>query len=222
MFALSADVVKKIMKLFENNNVIVIDNFLTTEEFEITKKESQKLPYEKIPLGVDPWYKLNTGDIYKTQKKYWSDNPEQFKIFFDKLSSVNLVKCEKFSLMVHAYAAGAEIDWHKDVWPIHRQHLFGSYSFYIHDRWESTWGGNLLVADISTNGTDEEENKSYNSVSVFSQTDKILNPGYGTYFAPIPNRLVIIKEVYHKVERIDPSIGNNCRISLTGFFQGMN
>jgi Rps23 Pro-64 3,4-dihydroxylase Tpa1-like proline 4-hydroxylase len=219
MFVLSADAAKKIMKVFENNNIIVIDDFLTPEEFEITRKESQKLSYEKIPLGADPWYKLNSGDIYKTQKKYWSDNPEKFKIFFDKLSSANLVECEKFSLMVHVYAAGAEIDWHKDVWPSNRHRLFGSYSFYLHDRWESTWGGNLLVADASTCKTDEQETEVYNKVSVFSQTPEVLNPGHGTYFAPIPNRLVLIKEVYHKVERVDLSIGNNYRTSLTGFFQ---
>jgi len=47
----------------------------------------------------------------------------------------------------------------------------------------------------------------------------IMNPGYGRYFAPLPNRLMITTgEVVHKVERVDQSAGENTRRSLTGFF----
>jgi hypothetical protein len=204
-FVLSADVAKKIMKLFDN--IIVIDDFLTPEEFLITKTEADSLPYERIPFGVDPSYKLNTGEIYKTEKKYWSDEPTHFKVFFDKLAKANLVQCTKFSLMVHVYRAGAEIDWHQDYQSL------SSYSFYLHDRWESTWGGNLLVADSST--TDDRKTNG----SIFTQADMVLDPGYGNYYSPKPNRLVIIGKVFHKVERVDQAAGNNCRKSLTGFYR---
>lgn len=51
------------------------------------------------------------------------------------------------------------------------------------------------------------------------ERDMIMNPGYGRYFAPLPNRLMITTgEVVHKVERVDQSAGENTRRSLTGFF----
>jgi hypothetical protein len=47
----------------------------------------------------------------------------------------------------------------------------------------------------------------------------VLDPGYGNYYSPKPNRLVIIGKVFHKVERVDQAAGNNCRKSLTGFYR---
>ena len=44
--------------------------------------------------------------------------------------------------MLHVYPTGAELSWHKDG-----ALGGGAYSFYIHDEWKHTWGGNLMVAD---------------------------------------------------------------------------
>ena len=51
------------------------------------------------------------------------------------------------------------------------------------------------------------------------ESSLIMNPGFGRYFAPLPNRLMITTgDTMHKVERVDLSAGENTRRSLTGFF----
>lgn len=195
------------MKKFENDNIIVIDNFLPQDIFVELQQEAKEHDYNLIPHGADVAYKLNTGEIYKTTRKYWSDNPEKFIKFFQHMEQLNPVDCDKFSLMVHAYRAGAEIDWHMDYSSL------ASYSFYVHDTWKPNWGGNLLVADTST------VDKYNNNGTVFDSNDSVLNPGYGTFYSPLPNRLVIIKKVFHKVERVDAAAGSNLRMSFTGFFK---
>ena len=196
------------MKKFENNNIIVIDNFLSDDDFCEMKQEAMEHDYELVKHGADAAYKFNTGDIYKTTRKYWSNSTEgKFIKFFDAMKELNPIPYEKFSLMTHAYRAGAEIDWHLDYSSL------SSYSYYIHNEWKSNWGGNLLVADCDTvdlyghNGT------------AFSTNDSVMHPGLGSWYAPLPNRLVIIKKVFHKVERVDQAAGSNMRTSFTGFFK---
>ena len=195
------------MKYFENKNIIVIDDFLPIDDFYAMQVEATKHDYEPVELGKDVAYKLNTGEIYKTDRKYWSDNPVAFTKFFDAMSKLNLFEYEKHSLMVHNYKAGAEIDWHMDYSSI------ASYSYYIHSHWAPNWGGNLLVSDVNT--YDEYGN----NLTVFVTNDSVHNPGFGTWYAPLPNRLVIIKKVFHKVERVDQAAGSNMRMSFTGFFK---
>lgn len=192
---------------FENDNIIVIDNFLSTNDFVEMQQEAMQHDFELIPHGADIAYKLNTGDIYKTTHKYWSDAPGKFHKFFAAMKSLNIVEAKKYSLMVHAYRAGAEIDWHIDYSSV------ASYSFYIHPKWQPNWGGNLLVSDYTTPDINQ------NNGNVFNTNTSVMNPGFGTYYAPLPNRLVIIKKVFHKVERVDLAAGSNARISFTGFFK---
>lgn len=196
------------MKKFEKDNIIVIDDFLSTDDFAEMQQEAMQHEFELIPHGADVAYKFNTGDIYKTTRKYWSNNSEgKFTKFFDAMQDLNPVLCEKFSLMTHAYKAGAEIDWHMDY------SSFASYSYYLHSHWEPNWGGNLLVADSNTKDKFEDNR------TVFETNNSVHAPGIGTWYAPLPNRLVIIKKVFHKVERVDLAAGSNMRTSFTGFFK---
>lgn len=194
----------------EQGKIVVYDNFLPDDVFSELQQEAKKHSYELVAHGNDIAYKLNTGDIYKTTRKYWSHKkPEKFQSWFSAMNELNPVPdSSEFSLMVHAYKAGAEIDWHVDYSSI------ASYSFYIHDDWKPQWGGNLLVANAE-NTIDVQGNNG----TVFDNNPSVMSPGYGSYFAPIPNRLVIIKGVFHKVERVDQAAGNNMRMSFTGFFK---
>jgi len=197
------------MKKFENEQLIVYDNFLSDEIFKELQHEARTHDYVLVPHGDDNAYKLNTGDIYKTTRKYWSDDPKgKFTKWFESIINLNPVPCEKFSLMTHAYKAGAEIDWHMDYSSL------ASYSFYLHNEWKPQWGGNLLVSDYN-----ETIDTQGNNGTVFDNNPSVSNPGYGSWYAPKPNRLVIIKKVFHKVERVDQAAGNNVRLSFTGFFK---
>jgi len=177
----------------------VIDNFLPNDIFKKLQDEAKQQSYERIPLGDDVAYKLDTGNIYKTTRKYWASNPKVFKDFFQEMSKV-ILPTQEFSLMVHIYEPGAEISWHRDYSSI------ASYSYYLHDEWRSEWGGQLFTTDsediVSNNGT------------VFDHRQDVMTPGIGKYYEPLPNRLVIIKGGLHKVNRVQ-----HRRISFTGFFK---
>lgn len=171
------------------------DNFLSKADFENVQEEVLNLEYELIPLGNDIAYKLDTGNIFKTHLKYWSDNPIIAKPFFSALSRKIQ---QKYSMMVHVYEPGAEIGWHKDYSSIL------SYSFYIHNQWKSEWGGQLMYTECKDTYN--------NNGNVFRHRQDVMDPGIGHYIEPKPNRLVIIKDCLHKVNRV-----NQRRISLTGF-----
>ena len=177
----------------------VYDNFLPDDVFKELQTEAQSHPYERIPLGDDFAYKLDTGNIYKTTRKYWSNEPKAFHKFFDAMQKLDL-PTDVFSLMVHTYEPGAEISWHRDYASI------ASYSFYIHNEWRSEWGGQLLTTDA--------EDTQHDNGTVFDHRQDVMTPGIGQYYEPVPNRLVIIKDCLHKVNRVQ-----HRRISFTGFFK---
>jgi len=222
-----------------DENITIVDNFLEDDTLALIRDQSECLKMRKLELGDDKVYKLNVGDIYKSEKKYWSDKlpwNNNFEPFIHKL--IDFVKqnetClpkqqfEKISCMLHVYLAGAELSWHRDG-----ALGGGAYSFYIHDEWRHTWGGNLLIADQKTKirptrplpGTALEDmlGRDFKSRSrtwnLKKESDMIMSPGHGRYFAPLPNRLMITTgEIVHKVERVDYAAGENSRRSLTGFF----
>ena len=228
------------MQVIHNDeNITIVDNFLDEQTLAKVRDQSECLKMKKLELGDDKVYKLNVGDIYKSENKYWSNKrpwDNNFEPFMEALIEFvdNCKTClpekqfEKISCMLHVYLSGSELSWHRDG-----ALGGGAYSFYIHNEWRHTWGGNLLVADSSTKvtsinplpGTSMEDmiGKQYNVRSrtwnLDDESGMIMNPGYGRYFAPLPNRLMITTgEVVHKVERVDQSAGENSRRSLTGFF----
>lgn len=178
----------------------VIDNFLPPEDFLSIQKEVSKLEYSPVTLGNDPFYKLDSGVIHKSARKYWPDKTGPFEKFFERMLELNL-PTEEFSMMVHVYQPGAELTWHNDG------HLPGAYTFYIHDDWESNWGGELMISDpVKTEVP---------SRGVLDHRQDVLDPGMGRYVMPIPNRLVIMEgNEIHKVAR-----AIRTRKSFTGFFR---
>jgi Rps23 Pro-64 3,4-dihydroxylase Tpa1-like proline 4-hydroxylase len=179
----------------------IIDNFLDPEDFKAIQQEVKEHDMELIPHGADVAYKLDTGDIYKSTRKYWSNKSEgrRFNTFFEYMIAEEL-PTKEFSLMVHHYMPGAEISWHKDYSSL------GSYSFYLHDEWRSEWGGQLFITGA--------EDKHFNNGNVFEHRQDVMDPGTGVYIEPKPNRLVLIYNCFHKVNRV-----SHPRTSFTGFFK---
>src|SRR5437016_561861 len=48
---------------------------------------------------------------------------------------------EDISLRSYLYPRGSKLSWHDD-----RTEFSGALTYYIHPRWGSTWGGELMVA----------------------------------------------------------------------------
>ena len=224
--------------VYTDSDITIIDNFLDSETLAKVREQSECLKMKKLELGDDKVYKMNTGDIYKSEKKYWSNKTpwnNNFEPFMEQLLEFvhNNKSClpekqyEKVSCMLHVYMSGSELSWHRDG-----ALGGGAYSFYIHNDWRHTWGGNLLIASSDTKfhsnnpseGTSAEDMLGgYGILSrvwdLSEESSLIMNPGFGRYFAPLPNRLMITTgDTMHKVERVDLSAGENTRRSLTGFF----
>jgi len=130
------------------------------------------------------------------------------------------------------YPRKSGLYWHRDAtsWT-------GSYTYYAHREWNIQWGGELLVADSSTQsipdshgafmkspqelyGAPNGQKFSYGAHFDNSEANKtILESGVGTYVMPKPNRLVIIKERNpHCVTKVDDAAGDHVRASISGFF----
>lgn len=228
------------MQITHNDeNITIVDNFLDDDTLLKVRDQSECLKMEKLQLGDDKVYKLNVGEIYKSENKYWTHKlpwNNNFEPFIHRLvdfiaqnkTCLPKEKFDKISCMLHVYLKGSELSWHRDG-----ALGGGAYSFYIHDEWRHTWGGNLMIADSTTKmkptrkmpGTVLEDmlGREYNARSrtwnLKTESEMVMTPGHGRYFAPLPNRLMITTgEIVHKVERVDSTAGENSRRSLTGFF----
>jgi hypothetical protein len=93
-----------------------------------------------------------------------------------------------FSLSPWVYRAGMALSWHSD------DAYAASYVYYAHPAWDSSWGGELVVA---------------------SAGDVIIEPR--------PNRLVLLRGgTPHCIRKVEGTAGGAFRASLSGFFFGAN
>jgi hypothetical protein len=96
-----------------------------------------------------------------------------------------------FSLSPWVYRAGMGLNWHSDA------AYLGSYIYYAHPTWDSSWGGDLLVAPDGA--------PSAGDVSI----------------DPRPNRLVLLRGgTLHCIRKVESAVGATFRASLSGFFFG--
>ncbi len=230
---------EKLNVTYQDEHITIVDNFLNEETLKLVRDQTETLKMQKVELGDDKVYKFNSGLIYKSEHKYWSNKMpwnNNFQPFMEKLiefisdgsTCLPQAQFDKITCMLHVYMSGAELSWHRDG-----ALGGGAYSFYVHNEWKHTWGGNLMVADSETkvqyhgplDGTSLEDmiGRDYGFRSrtwdLSTESKDTLTPGHGRYFAPVPNRLMITTgETTHKVERVDLSAGENSRRSLTGFF----
>lgn len=230
---------EKLNITYQDKHITIVDNFLDEETLKLVRDQTETLKMQKVELGDDKVYKFNSGLIYKSEHKYWSNKMpwnNNFQPFMEKLiefisdgsTCLPQAQFDKISCMLHVYMSGAELSWHRDG-----ALGGGAYSFYVHNEWKHTWGGNLMVADSDTKvqyhgpleGTSLEDmiGRDYGfrarTWDLSTESKDTLTPGHGRYFAPVPNRLMITTgETTHKVERVDLSAGENSRRSLTGFF----
>ena len=109
------------MKIIHNDeNITIVNDFLDNETLEKVRDQSECLKMQKLELGDDKVYKMNVGDIYKSDRKYWTNKlpwNNNFEPFIHKL--IDFIKdnetClpakqfEKISCMLHVYLSGSEL-----------------------------------------------------------------------------------------------------------------
>jgi hypothetical protein len=109
------------------------------------------------------------------------------------------------------YARGTSLSLHRDGPP-----YSGSYTYFLHPRWDLHWGGWLFVLAPAEDNTHVRRAFLDNR----AEAELISATGYGTCILPMPNRAVFISpRARHMISRVDDNAGNSVRISLAGFMQ---
>jgi hypothetical protein len=134
-----------------------------------------------------------------------------------------------FSAMPTVYQTGQGLVWHRDS-----EENAGSYVYYAHREWNIEWGGELLLAhtcDIPREyGVYFHRLRSTRELSSpppwqshldnDDANELLMAGGFGSYVAPKPNRLVVIKGgTPHAICKVRSSAGRHIRASIGGFFK---
>lgn len=122
------------------------------------------------------------------------------------------VDYDHISVTPYIYPVNSKISWHDDTGYV------AAAIFYCHLKWSPNWGGELMIAHTPKDAPlvgmhNDPINREY--------IDNLLSlSGHGVYVAPLPNRLVITKgSVWHQINRVDLSAGDNSRCSIVCFFR---
>jgi hypothetical protein len=108
---------------------------------------------------------------------------------------------------------GSGVSWHQDSGP-----YSGAVIFYAHPEWNVLWGGELLVADISTKCIKERRERVHRFENR-AENEEMMRVGMGRFVMPRPNRLVFVAPgMRHQVAKVTPAAGNHPRVALAGFF----
>lgn len=124
----------------------------------------------------------------------------------------------KYVLAAYLYRAGWALPWHEDIGE--GAEYRGAFSYYLHKEWRGNWGGELMILN------DERLHEpGENTIDLaFSQGTGLYPPshvagGIGTFIAPKPNRLVVMRpKVLHAINTVSPLAGENMRLALAGFY----
>jgi len=126
------------------------------------------------------------------------------------------------------FGRGASLRWHADA-----SDQLGSYIYYGHPEWQTSWGGELMIMDgASTLGTGLTDR----TVGSFGRTSAkpgaVIGPdfqldgaeerraaiGHGRFITAKPNRLVVLSgSAEHRVAPVTDAAGDHLRCGLTGF-----
>jgi hypothetical protein len=127
----------------------------------------------------------------------------------------------------YIYGAETGLSWHRD----NENNTTGAFTYYCHQRWNVQWGGELLIANISTKDLRFPATRLMGEESRFIGThfdnslenERLLETGEGMYIFPKPNRLVVVPGgVLHCIKKVDASAGNCVRASMQGTFMFPN
>ena len=117
---------------------------------------------------------------------------------------------ERISARAYIYPKGTGLSWHRDDSELYS----GAFIYYAHPHWNAHWGGELLVAEGTSDDLDimayRFENEDY--------SQELMHHGAGRFVMPKPNRMVILGGAPHAVSPVSTAAGQNVRASVSGFF----
>jgi Rps23 Pro-64 3,4-dihydroxylase Tpa1-like proline 4-hydroxylase len=113
----------------------------------------------------------------------------------------------------YLYPRGSKLSWHNDA-----ANYAGAFSFYAHPKWGSTWGGELMVAEVPPMSEMKKKPLVGPHIEHDWEDEYINEQGVGQWITPKPNRCVIMAPgVYHSINRVDVDAGDHARAAIVGF-----
>lgn len=210
----------------QNKKFAIIDGLLPDDQFERVwrhfQTESYSIPHQS---GWQKVWRLSDancmgGPSYSLAKK-------PFNNYMDAVSSYMLgalkyapdiagVQGEDWvdaTFRPYIYPRGTKLSWHNDGGNYH-----AALTYYVHPKWGSTWGGELMAAETPDLESYQNKNKGQPHLDHRWEDEFLAEKGGGQFIIPKPNRLVIMKAgVFHSINRVDADAGDNARCSIVSF-----
>lgn len=206
--------------MFKNNKFAIFDNVLPDEVFQKVWLHVQSENYS-LP-NASGWVKVwRLGDSmplgsteYHLSKKPFNNYMDLISHVFNEIAinSEEIVgSWEEMVLRSYLYPRGTKLSWHNDALT-----YAGALTYYVHPHWGSTWGGELMVAEVPE--VPKTQPLIGPHLDHLWEDEYVGDKGIGHWIFPKPNRCVIMSGgVYHSVSRVDPDAGDHVRASVVGF-----
>lgn len=215
------------MKLvFKNPRFVIYDDVLPQDVFEKIWVHAQYENYANA-LGSNTWIKVwRLGDHAPlgSPEYHWSKKP--FNNYMDVVGHVfhqiainsndlvgDMTNWHDLVMRTYIYPRNTKLSWHNDT-----DTYAGALTYYIHPNWGSTWGGELMVAEVPPMHEMKTQPLAGPHLDHEWEDGYILERGVGQWISPKPNRCVLMSSgVYHAVNRVDADAGDHARVSIVGF-----
>jgi hypothetical protein len=214
--------------VIKSPHIVVVDDLLPEDKFENLWIHIQNEKYSSPHNTQQGWQKvwrLNDNNCLGGPNYYLNKKP--FNNYMDAVSTYMINASKNFeetvgvqglhwtnaSFRPYIYQSGSKLSWHNDA---------GKYkaalTYYVHPYWGSTWGGELMYADVPKPEEIKEHNKSQPHLDHRWEDIYLSFKGKGGWILPKPNRLVLMTAgVYHSINRVDQNAGDNPRCSIVSF-----
>jgi hypothetical protein len=223
---------------------LVIDDFLATPSFHAVVRALQYLDYR--PMHQDRWikaYGASTGVTLRSDlvaRGGRTATPEGSSMIASFVEAILAIGGEarealpfdvgdpRLTLSGRAIlmGRGAGLSWHRDG-----AQLSGAYTYYAHPRWNSSWGGELMILDREVGGSatdagaagtppDAEHLRDFGPDLGLDDGPEAARRevGIGTFISAKANRLVVLNGTReHQVNPVTDAAGDQLRTTITGF-----
>jgi len=212
--------------VFKNSKFVIFDDVLPPDVFETVWLHAQFENYA-YALGNPTWIKVwRLGDQAPLGSAEYPYSKRPFNNYMDVVghvfsqiaqNSADIVGDEsnwnELTLRSYIYPRNTKLSWHNDA-----EQYAGAFTYYVHPKWGSTWGGELLVAEVPPMSELKNKPKVGPHLEHDWEDEYIMENGVGQWISPKPNRCVLMAGgVCHSVNRVDPDAGDHARVSIVGF-----
>lgn len=215
------------VKTTQGERYLMIDDFLPQEVFDRLRRDADLTSYHDVPSVVDERIdgtaRRSLGGAFGFAEALVGESMgggisqamkaiKQAVAMHPEIYGAAGIDWKVLSFALWQYPTGTRLGWHNDA----GGGRTGEFILYLHDRWQPSWGGELIMLDefspFDVHGLPVPER--------FGAIEKVVARSRSnlTAIVPRPNRLVMVRAgTCHYINRVDKAAGSARRRSLTGF-----